>query len=239
VSKQLIPSSIAKNHLPFIEAVTTSFLQQIIGVGLFIAYSGVIVEKVYGSNAPQKVFHYIPILMNSSAFVGCVFALFYMIYVGRRRFVLLLGAFLQTLFMFLIWQYYRALRMGVDGYEELVLLFAFLFRFIAGCTLGPITWIYIPEIVNPNLIAFSICMNWIAQGFLLTFFPIVEEYTGDMGYSFLICALFGLIGLLINYWLMIETKDKSEKQIMIEYDAILQSESTTTNDNFIEMSEIK
>ena len=44
-----------------------------------------------------------------------------------------------------------------------------------GLTLGPVVWLYIPEIVQPNIVPFSTGMNWTGTSLVLLLFPIVKK----------------------------------------------------------------
>ena len=56
-----------------------------------------------------------------------------------------------------------------------VLLYIGVFLFIInfGLTLGPVIFIYIPEVVDQHLISYAIAAMWIASSLAITLFPII------------------------------------------------------------------
>jgi len=55
------------------------------------------------------------------------------------------------------------------------LIIAGLLIFMAnfGVSLGPVVWLYIPEIVEPKIIPFSTMANWASCTFIIILFPIL------------------------------------------------------------------
>lgn len=51
-------------------------------------------------------------------------------------------------------------------------LFCYMANF--GLTLGPIVWMYIPEIVNASFLPYSTMMNWGGAAMCILFFPIIK-----------------------------------------------------------------
>jgi hypothetical protein len=50
---------------------------------------------------------------------------------------------------------------------------------IFGLTLGPITWLYVPEIIPANIVPFATVSNWIAATVVYTMTPIVISECGN------------------------------------------------------------
>lgn len=74
-------------------------------------------------------------------------------------------------------------------------------------TLGPITWLYISEIVQPPTVPYTTMVNWIFSCLIITLFPMLKEYTI---YLLLFFALNLLLNQIMCYYFMIETKGKTE-----------------------------
>jgi SP family arabinose:H+ symporter-like MFS transporter len=57
-----------------------------------------------------------------------------------------------------------------------VLIISGLIIFMAdfGLSLGPVVWLYIPEILEPNYIAFSTLANWTTASLITILFPILK-----------------------------------------------------------------
>ena len=44
-----------------------------------------------------------------------------------------------------------------------------------GLTLGPVIWLYIPEIVQPSLVGVATGVNWLGASITMILFPILQE----------------------------------------------------------------
>ena len=81
-----------------------------------------------------------------------------------------------------------------------------------GLSLGPIVWLYIPEIVEPQIIPFTTLSNWAAAAVVMFLYPILSNSLGS-GPVFLFFGLWCLISFFINQKYVIETKGKIQKEI--------------------------
>ena len=81
---------------------------------------------------------------------------------------------------------------------------AYFFAFDIG--LGPITWIYIPDILPDVGVACCSAVLWIFTLIIASTFSIIENRLNQGFTGFLICSLFGL--LFIKFYIK-ETKGKS------------------------------
>lgn len=48
-----------------------------------------------------------------------------------------------------------------------------------GCTLGPVVWLYIPEVVPSNMVSLTTACNWISFSTIVTLFPITTDKLFD------------------------------------------------------------
>jgi hypothetical protein len=64
---------------------------------------------------------------------------------------------------------------GMDFGKGLILFGLVVFMANFGISLGPIVWLYIPEIVQPNIIPFSTGANWGAASLIMLLFPIITK----------------------------------------------------------------
>jgi hypothetical protein len=100
----------------------------------------------------------------------------------------------------------------------LVLIGLIIFMANFGLSLGPIVWLYIPEILEPSRISISTMANWASASFISILFPIIKDAMNTSAYLFLFYAVYSTGGFIISQIFVIETKDKTEKKIYIEYD---------------------
>lgn len=103
--------------------------------------------------------------------------------------------------------------------QVLVLVGLFLYMGVFGVSLGPVVWLYIPEIVQPKIVPFSTATNWICASLVIILFPILTDSILDNNPAilFLFFAIWCAVSLVFNMKYLIETKDKSEKVIQEEY----------------------
>jgi hypothetical protein len=84
------------------------------------------------------------------------------------------------------------------NYQTVILVGILLFTMNYGASLGPVVWLYIPEVVSPSTIAYITACNWMANTFVIMVFPIVTQdlFDGNPAFLFLAfsaCCSFGAI----------------------------------------------
>lgn len=102
---------------------------------------------------------------------------------------------------------------NTDVGNVFILLGLVLFMANFGLSLGPVVWLYIPEVVQPNIVPFSTGINWGGAALVMLLFPIIKEVLPNQnpGYLFLFFSVWCVISFLINAKYTIETKGKTEK----------------------------
>jgi len=102
---------------------------------------------------------------------------------------------------------------NTDVGNVFILLGLVLFMANFGLSLGPVVWLYIPEVVQPNIVPFSTGINWGGAALVMLLFPIIKEILPNKnpGYLFLFFSVWCVISFLINAKYTIETKGKTEK----------------------------
>lgn len=91
-------------------------------------------------------------------------------------------------------------------------------RSVFSLTIGPITWLYLPEIVEPRVTGTATMLNWITAAGVSFIYPIVVELVGNPSLMFFFFGAYVLFGYFLNKSLMVETKGKAEWEIRKEYD---------------------
>ena len=103
----------------------------------------------------------------------------------------------------------------------LVLLLGALFYYMASfnLSLGPIVWLYIPEIVEPSFVPYSTMVNWGSSALSILLFPIIKSGlpNGNPAPMFVFFALWSGLSYLINQRYVVETKDRTSGQIHEDY----------------------
>ena len=106
-----------------------------------------------------------------------------------------------------------------DGYPtiSLVLILIALFYYMANfnLSLGPIVWMYIPEIVEPSFLPFSTMVNWGGSALSILLFPIIKDHlpANNPAPMFLFFAVWSSLAFLANAKYIVETKEKTTVQI--------------------------
>ena len=77
-----------------------------------------------------------------------------------------------------------------------------LFMFMVGYSfsLGPIIWLYIPEIVPARLMPWALVMHWITFFILVFLFPVITDnvLNNDPTIVFIFLAIYLLISMVVN-----------------------------------------
>lgn len=108
-----------------------------------------------------------PLIANIIQIIATGFSILLLAKMGRRPLILTgnLGLAICDLLMgslFLI-QYKLNWKPAID----IVLLIIFIFMVFYGLTIGPIVWLYVPEIIPANLVPPATAMNWIGCAFCI------------------------------------------------------------------------
>ena len=88
-----------------------------------------------------------------------------------------------------------------------------------GLSLGPIVWMYIPEIVKPEFLPYSTMVNWGASAISILLFPMIKSRLPNKNPApmFLFFAIWSFVSFGINSKFVIETRNKTGSQIEEEY----------------------
>ena len=97
-----------------------------------------------------------------------------------------------------------------------------LFMFSFSVSFGPLTWFYVSEIVQTNLIPFTTMTNWVCSTLITVSFPIVRSHSENKDvpglFVFYATCTFIIFGICCRF--MVETKDKTELQIRQDFNSI-------------------
>lgn len=65
------------------------------------------------------------------------------------------------------------------GSFECILFGLIFFMTCFGLTLGPVVWIYLSEIAQPNILSLATAANWGTCSIVMLFFPIIKKQLPD------------------------------------------------------------
>lgn len=99
--------------------------------------------------------------------------------------------------------------------EVMILIGLFFYMAVFGLSLGPVVWLYIPEIVQPKIVPYSTASNWISASLVIILFPIITDNILDKnpGILFVFFTVWCTGSVVFNYFFVLETKDKTERMI--------------------------
>ena len=82
-------------------------------------------------------------------------------------------------------------------------------------SLGPIVWLYIPEIVEPSFLPFSTMTNWGTSALSILLFPIIRDHLPDKNPAplFLFFAVWSGIAFVVNKKYVVETRNRTATEI--------------------------
>jgi MFS family permease len=194
---------------------------------------GINAVVIYGTDIAASVFenlkNLIPVIMNLEQTLTCLVTSYLLTKLGRKQ-ILQGGTAVGIASLILIGAGFL-LRGGSDHPDDtttttvgnvMILIGLVIFMADFGLSLGPVVWLYIPEILEPDLIAFSTGANWGAATLITILFPILKKAFGTPAPLFLFYAAYCLLGFLFSQKYVIETKGKSEKEIYDEYEKLTQ-----------------
>jgi sugar porter (SP) family MFS transporter len=218
---QDIEATVAKEEAGMnFKALLQPKMMKILGLGFFVAmlqqWCGMNVTFYYAADIFKKAGYGISDMMMNIAVIGSItviavaITIFMVDNVGRKKLMLWGTASMAVLYGIIGWMFYQEI-------SGLPIVIAILTNVLAyELTLAPITWVILSEIfpnrVRGAAMSLSALVLWIGN-FSLTFsFPIIKENLGWAN-NFWLYGVICLIGFVILYFVLPETKNKSLEQI--------------------------
>jgi MFS family permease len=190
--------------------ILLSFIQQFSGVNAVLFYSDKILKGDVSD--PDKVDPFDDKMAKIfTILIGCIL-IFASWLSGKfidkfgRKSILLLGELccIVTLLLLAIFGF-----LGLDNPSKYIIL---LFMFSFGISLGPIVWLYLPEILPEKGVSLAALANWVGCGIIGLFFPMVKDAIKIQG-TFLIFLGCCVAALIYMFFCVKETKGKSSEEI--------------------------
>lgn len=187
-----------------IVAIHLAALQQFCGINAVIAYGGEIVGE---GNPTIKLV--LPILINMEQVVAAIFTSYLLTVVGRKV-LLQVGSFMACVGCGVIAAGFF-IKNSLPGVSIVLIVFGLvLFMANFGFTLGPVVWVYLPEIVQPNVLPYATMVNWASAAIIMLLFPVIKETLPDKNPAmlFLFFAIWSTLSFFFNKKFVIETMNK-------------------------------
>ena len=150
-------------------ALHLAIMQQFSGINAIVVYGSKIAVKATSGELSLLV----PSLINFDQVLTTFFTGYLLSKFGRKT-LLTLGALFEGIATGIITVGFflpdeNSLR------QPLIIVGLFLFMAVFGLSLGPVVWLYIPEIVQPRIVPFSTATNWIIASIVIILFPILTD----------------------------------------------------------------
>ena len=82
-----------------------------------------------------------------------------------------------------------------------------------GFTVGPLVWLYVPEIIPADTVPFATFLNWLACTITIVITPVVTHAVGSPYPVFFLFGGISMILFFLNYIFVVETKGLTPSQI--------------------------
>lgn len=170
-------------------------MQQMTGINAVVTSARTIVGNIIPSLAM-----YVPLIINAVQLVATISTIFVLTRVGRKSLTLfgnlglaVIDIAIGILFIFSDW--------GPSGIIIFVLLI--LYMIVYGISLGPVVWLYVPEIIPAKIVPFATVMNWFGASICVICTPIaISDYNGNPFPVFFFFGGITMIFFLMNTLLM-------------------------------------
>lgn len=181
-------------------------MQQLTGINAIVTQANDIVATIIPDLA-----QYVSLICNFLQFIATMCTIAVLTKIGRKPLTLFgnltLGIIDIVIGIFFIFNDFSA-----SGYIIFGLLI--LYNLVYGISLGPVVWLYVPEIIPAKIVPLATMMNWLGCSISVIFTPIAIN--ANDGNAFPVFFFFGGITLLFfifNASAMIETRGLSTSQI--------------------------
>ena len=155
-----------------------AILQQFSGINVVVVYGGPLLKGIVTNSSVLTV---LKILLQATSLVGCFCTASLIKNLGRKT-LLQIGALSVGILMGIMATCYifaipapieKAVIPQVNVANYLISVCLYLFMLMFGFTLGPLVWLYIPEVVKAKYVPFTTLTNWAGCTITVTLFPIL------------------------------------------------------------------
>lgn len=144
-------------------SIILQVFQQFSGVNAIVLYA----QQIFSKSFNNELALLAPMLINFTVFLSGFLSFVILSHFGRKS-ILIIGFLIGC-----ITNCFIGVGLGGDPIWALIGALAFMINY--GCSLGPVVWLYIPEVVPPSMISLTTAFNWVSYAFVVTLFPITTE----------------------------------------------------------------
>jgi len=181
-------------------AIHLAVMQQFCGINAVAIYGGKIAEKATSGEFALLIGSLINFEQVLACFVtGIVLTKF------GRKIILQIGSLSIGISCLFIMIGFFIQDSAPDASQGLILFGLFMFMGFFGFSLGPIVWLYIPEIVQPRIVPYSTASNWICAALVIILFPIITDNVlgGNPGVLFAIFTVWCFVSFVFNHFFVV------------------------------------
>mmetsp|Transcript_102 Transcript_102/g.198 ORF Transcript_102/g.198 Transcript_102/m.198 type:complete len:265 (-) Transcript_102:19-813(-) len=181
---------------------TLAIFQQLTGINFIMFYSNVLFSDI--GMSPTLITGLVGVVNFLSTFGGLLLLSF----AGRRTIMLWMGAAIAVILVLDGW---FSLEKSTYPSVACTMLFIAAFEFSS----GPITWLYMAEIMQDKAVSIATVLNWSINLIISLVTPKLINKIGqdNIGYIFIVCGGFTVLGTLFMFFFMKETRGKTQAQI--------------------------
>ena len=170
------------------------------GINVIMFYSNIIFDK--GTDLSNETI---------TAMVGLVF------FISASSGMLLLTKFgRRTIMLFCLFSMSIVLFMlgisGISGHSTLMVVFTMIFIVLFGFGPGPVTWLYMAEIMQDKAFSIGALINWLGCLIVSAVIPGIIERIGhdNIGWIFIVLGILTFMSFIYAQLFMLETRGKSQ-----------------------------
>jgi hypothetical protein len=131
------------------------FMQQLSGINMIVTEIGSIVQTY-----DERMALYAPLISNFIQLIATAFSVLALAHFGRRT-LILIGNFSLAIIDIIVGILFLVLSLNNWIPSVYIALgFIMIFMISYGVTIGPVVWLYVPEIIPANLVPPATFMNW-------------------------------------------------------------------------------
>jgi MFS family permease len=169
-------------------------LQQFVGISAVATYAGEI-----ASGNLQSFKAVLPSIVNFEQVATAVISSFLLKKYGRKM-ILQYGTIGAILTNFIIAIGFFASESSPGFSVTLILIGLFCYMANFGLSLGPVVWMFIPDIVEPSFLPYSTMINWGGSALSILLFPIIKAKLPNQNPAllFLFFAIWSIFAFFVN-----------------------------------------
>lgn len=196
--KQITESKVKNNSLAVFAAFYLIGQQHLLGGVTVMQYSPELTLKIMPSL--ERMF---PAFVSMVGLAGSLYSIQIMRNRGRKE-TLLVGTLVSTASLGTAFLIFRAFDLSnpeanMFFFKVVLLVVMILIRLSMSCAMGPIPWLYIAEVVQPNMVPWCFLLNWAMLGSISIAFPILCDLNaGNPSLAFSIFATAGVVSFFVN-----------------------------------------